>query len=95
MAIGMLGDKAQAARARGRDGDGPAQQRVARRLGVHGQQARGGAASSGRGVTRAAQCERACTDGNGGCGKSCAGPHVHARSGLQLEQAAGSTCVPA
>jgi hypothetical protein len=30
----MLGDKAQAARARGHDGDGPAQQRVARRLGV-------------------------------------------------------------
>jgi hypothetical protein len=30
MAAEMLGDKAQAARARGRDGDGPAQQRVAR-----------------------------------------------------------------
>jgi hypothetical protein len=33
-AAGMLGDKAQAARARGRDGDGPAQQRAALRLGV-------------------------------------------------------------
>jgi hypothetical protein len=55
MAAGMLGDKAQATRARGRDGDGPAQQRVARRLGVHGQQARSGTvSSSGRGVTRAA-----------------------------------------
>jgi hypothetical protein len=54
----MLGDKAQAARARGWDGDGPAQQRAARRLGVHRQQARSGIASSsgrgGRGVTRAA-----------------------------------------
>jgi hypothetical protein len=54
----MLGGKAQAARARGRDGDGPAQQRVSRRLGVHGQQARSGTASSSgrgsRGVTRAA-----------------------------------------
>jgi hypothetical protein len=55
MAVGMLGDKAQAARARGRDGDGPAQQHVARRLGVHGQQARSGtASSSGRGMMRAA-----------------------------------------
>jgi hypothetical protein len=35
----MLVDKAQAARARGQDGDGPAQQRVAHRLGVHGQKA--------------------------------------------------------
>jgi hypothetical protein len=54
----MLGDKAQAARARGRDRDGPAQQRVARRLGVHGQPARSGTASSssrgGRGVMREA-----------------------------------------
>jgi hypothetical protein len=54
----MLGDKAQAARARGRDGDGPVQQRAARRLGVHGQQARSGTTSSsgrgGRGVSRAA-----------------------------------------
>jgi hypothetical protein len=51
----MLGDKAQAARARGRDGDRPAQQRVARRLGVHGQQARSSiASSSSRGVTWAA-----------------------------------------
>jgi hypothetical protein len=51
----MLGDNAQAARVRGQDGDGPAQQRAARRLGVHGQQARSGtASSSGRGVTRAA-----------------------------------------
>jgi hypothetical protein len=58
MAAGMLGDKAQAARARGRDGDGPAQQRAARWLGVHRQQARSGTACSsdrgGRGVTRAA-----------------------------------------
>jgi hypothetical protein len=58
MSTGMLGDKARAARVRGRDGDGPAQQRAARRLGVHGQQARSGTASgsshSGRGVTRAA-----------------------------------------
>jgi hypothetical protein len=55
MAAGMLGDKAKAARARGRDRDGPMQQRVARRLGVHEQQARSGtASSSGRGVTRAA-----------------------------------------
>jgi hypothetical protein len=58
MAAGMLGDKAQAARARERDGDGPAQQRVACRLGAHGQQARSGTAGSngrgGRGVTRAA-----------------------------------------
>jgi hypothetical protein len=55
MAAGMLRDKAQAARARGRDGDGLAQQRAACRLGVHGQQARSGTAStSGRGVTRAA-----------------------------------------
>jgi hypothetical protein len=46
----MLEDKAQAARARGRDGDGPAQQRVAHRLSVHGQQARSGTVcSSGRG----------------------------------------------
>jgi hypothetical protein len=54
----MLGDKARAARARGRDGDGPAQLRAARRLGVHGQQARNGTATGsgrgGRGVTRAA-----------------------------------------
>jgi hypothetical protein len=54
----MLGDKAQAARARGRNGDGPVLQRVARRLGVHGQQAHSSTASSsgrgGRGVTRAA-----------------------------------------
>jgi hypothetical protein len=58
MAAGMLGDKAQAARVRGRDGDGPAQQRIARQLGVHGQQARSSIGSSsgcgGRGVTRAA-----------------------------------------
>jgi hypothetical protein len=67
MAAGMLGDKAQAARARGRDGDEPAQQRVARRLGVHVQQAHSGTAnSSGRGVTRAARYERACTASNGG-----------------------------
>jgi hypothetical protein len=84
MVARMLGDKAQAARARGRDGDGPAQQRVARRLGVHGQQARSGTASSGgRGVMQAARCERACTASNGGSGESCAGPRV-----LQLEQAA-------
>jgi hypothetical protein len=54
----MLGDKAQAARARGRDGDGPTQQWVACQLGVHGQQARSGTASSSgrgsRGLTRAA-----------------------------------------
>jgi hypothetical protein len=63
----MLGDKAQAARARGRYRDGPAQQRVVRRLGVHGLQAHSGtASSSGRGVTRAAHCERACTASNGG-----------------------------
>jgi hypothetical protein len=49
MAAGMLVDKAQAARVRGRDGD------AAHRLGVHGQQVRSGiASSSGRGVTRAA-----------------------------------------
>jgi hypothetical protein len=58
MAAGMLGDKAQAARARGRDGDGPAQQRAARWLGMHGQQARSGTRSSsgrgGRGMTWAA-----------------------------------------
>jgi hypothetical protein len=58
MATGMLGDKAQAARARGRDGDGPAQQQAARRLGVHGQQACSSTASSsgrgGFGVTQAA-----------------------------------------
>jgi hypothetical protein len=87
----MPGDKAQAARARGRDRDGPAQQRVARQLGVHGQQARSGtASSSGRGVMRAARCECACTASNGGSGESCAGPCVRTRSGLQLEQAAGS-----
>jgi hypothetical protein len=95
---GMLGDKAQAARVSGRDGDRPAQQRVARRLGVHGQQARSGTASSsgrgGRGVTRAARCELACTASKGGSGESCAGPRVRARSRLQLEQAVGSTCVP-
>jgi hypothetical protein len=54
----MLGDKVQAAKARGRDRDRPVQQRAARRLGVHGQQARSSTASSsgrgGRGVTRAA-----------------------------------------
>jgi hypothetical protein len=51
----MLEDKAQATRVRGRDGDGPAQQRVARQLGVHRQQAHSGtASSSGRGVTRVA-----------------------------------------
>jgi hypothetical protein len=54
----MLGNKVQAARARGRDGNGPAQQRAARRLGVHGQQARSGTVSSsgrgGRGMTRVA-----------------------------------------
>jgi hypothetical protein len=54
----MLGDKAQAARVRGWDEDRQAQQRAARRFGVHGQQARSGTASSsgrgGRGVTRAA-----------------------------------------
>jgi hypothetical protein len=92
IAAGMLGDKAYAARARGRDEDGPAQQRVARRLGVHGQQAHSGTASSsgrgGRGVTRAARCERACTASNGGSGESGAGPRVRARSRLQLEQAA-------
>jgi hypothetical protein len=92
MAVGMLRDKAQAARARGWDGDGPTQQRVARRLGVHGQQARSGTASGsgrdGRGMTRAARCERACTASNGGSGESCAGPRVRARSGLQLEQVA-------
>jgi hypothetical protein len=65
MAAGILGDKVHAARARGRDGDGLAQQRVARRLGVHGQQAHSGpASSSGRGVTQAARCERACTASN-------------------------------
>jgi hypothetical protein len=59
MVAGMLSDKVQAARARGRDGDGLAQQQVAHRFGVHGQQARSGiASSSGRGVTRAARCER-------------------------------------
>jgi hypothetical protein len=88
----MLGDKAQAARVRGWDGDGPAQQRVARRLGVHGQQALSGTASSSgrgsRGVRRAARCKRACTASNGGSGESCTGPRVRARSGLQLEQAA-------
>jgi hypothetical protein len=88
----MLGDKAQAARARGRDGDRPAQQRVARRLGVPGQQTRSGKVSSGgcggHGVTRAALCERACTPSNRGNGESRAGPRVRARSGLQLEQAA-------
>jgi hypothetical protein len=92
MVARMLGDKAQAARARGRDEDGPAQQRVARRLGVHGQQGRSGIASSsgcgGRGVTWAARCEHACTASNEGSGESCAGPRVRARSGLQLEQAA-------
>jgi hypothetical protein len=46
MAAGMLGDKAQAARARGQDGDGPAQQQVACRLGVHGQQAHSGTAAA-------------------------------------------------
>jgi hypothetical protein len=90
MAAGMFGDKAQATRARGRDG--PAQHLVARRLGVHGQQAHSGTASSsgrdGRGVTRAARYERACTASNGGSGESCAGPRVRARSRLQLEQAA-------
>jgi hypothetical protein len=54
----MLGNKAQAARVRGWDRDGPAQQRAARQLGVHGQQARSGTTSSsgrgGRGMTRAA-----------------------------------------
>jgi hypothetical protein len=88
----MLGDKVQAARARGQDGDRPAQQRVARRLVVHGLQAHSGTASSsgcgGRGVTRAARCERACIASNRGSGESCAGPCVHVRSGLQLEQAA-------
>jgi hypothetical protein len=69
----MPGNKAQAARARGRDGDGPAQQRAARQLGVHRHQARSGTASS---------------SGRGG---SCAGPRVRTRSGLQLEQAVGST----
>jgi hypothetical protein len=58
MAAEMLRDKARAARARGWDGDEPAQQWAARRLGVHGQQARSGTASGsgrgGRGVTRAA-----------------------------------------
>jgi hypothetical protein len=58
MAVGMLGIKAQAAMARGRDGDVPAEQRATRWLGVHGQQARSGTASSsgrgGRGVMRAA-----------------------------------------
>jgi hypothetical protein len=91
MATGMLGDKAQATRARGRDGDGPAH-RVTRRLGVHGQQAHSGTVSSsgrgGRGVMRAAQCERACTASNGGSGESCTGPRVRARSGLPFEQAA-------
>jgi hypothetical protein len=57
MAAGMLGDKAPV-RARGRHRDGPVQQRVARWLGVHGQQARTGTASSsgrsGLGVTQAA-----------------------------------------
>jgi hypothetical protein len=88
----MLGDKEQAARVRGRDGDGPVQQRVARRFGVHGQQARSGTASSsgrgGRDVTRAARCERACIASNEVSGESCAGPRVRVRSGLQLEQAA-------
>jgi hypothetical protein len=82
----MLGDKVQAARVRGQDGDGPAQQRVAHRLGMHGQQARSGIASSGgrggRGVMRAARCERACIASNGGSGESCAGPRVRARSEL-------------
>jgi hypothetical protein len=70
MAAGMLGDKAQAARVRGQHEDGPTQQRVARRLGVHGQQAHSGTTSSSgrgdRGVTRATRCERACTASNGG-----------------------------
>jgi hypothetical protein len=95
----MLGDKAQTARVRGLDRDGLAQQRVARRLGVRGQQARSGIASSGgcggRGMTWATRCEHACTASNGGSGESCAGPRVRTRSGLQLEQAAGTTCVPA
>jgi hypothetical protein len=92
MAAGMLGHKTQAARARVWDGDEPMQQRVARRFGVHWQQARSGIASSSgrgsRGVTRAARCERACTASNGGSGESRAGPCVRAGSGLQLEQAA-------
>jgi hypothetical protein len=53
----MFGDKTQAARARGWDGDGPALQWVAHRLGVHRQQARSGTTSSsgrgGHGVMRA------------------------------------------
>jgi hypothetical protein len=89
MAAGMLGGKAQAARARGQDEDVPPQQQVARRLVVHGQQARSGtASSSGRGLMRAVRCERTCTTSTGGSGESCAGLHVRARSGLQLEQAA-------
>jgi hypothetical protein len=61
MAAGMLGDKARAARVRGRDGTGR------RSSGLH--------------------AGLACT----GSSRSCAGPRVRARSGLQLEQAAGST----
>jgi hypothetical protein len=58
----MLGDKARAARVRGRDGTGR------RSSGPH--------------------AGLACTGSSGG---SCAIPHVRARSGLQLEQAVGST----
>jgi hypothetical protein len=57
----MLGDKARAARVRGRDGTGR------RSSGPH--------------------AGLACTGSSG----SCAGPRVRARSGLQFEQAAGST----
>jgi hypothetical protein len=61
MAAGMLGDKARAARVRGRDGTGW------RSSGPH--------------------AGLACT----GNSRSCAGPCVGARSGLQFELAAGST----
>jgi hypothetical protein len=61
MAAGMLGDKARAARVRGRD-------RTSRR-------------------SSRPHAGLACTGSSG----SCAGPRVHARSRLQLEQAVGST----
>jgi hypothetical protein len=93
----MLANKSQAARARGRDEDGPAQQQVARRLGVHGHQARSGTTSSGgRGVTRVARCKRACTASNGGSGESCAGPRVCVQGAgySSSRQQAACVCVP-
>jgi hypothetical protein len=61
MAAGLLGDKARAARVRGRD--------------------RTGRRSSGP------HAGSACMGSSG----SCTGPRMRTRSGLQLEQAAGST----